>query len=159
MAGHASSIFVGPTPGVVYKPVTQAEVDFYEQVRDDARWQAFLASYVGAEANVSGAGERWPLLLKLRDLTHGYRHPCVLDVKLGLSTVVEGQSERKQSEARKKDLETTTHALALRICGIKVLIYLREFAACISWLTVDVCRRSLRDARQDLGQVAHSVNI
>jgi hypothetical protein len=121
-AGHAESIFIGPRRGVVYKPVTSGEAAFYERTSGDERWRAFLPRFVGVEQRSLGITRSSELsqILLLEDVTDGYRHACVMDVKIGYSTAAEDAAEHKRIEAQLKDRDTTTHSLALRICGLRV---------------------------------------
>ncbi|KAG9317957.1 hypothetical protein JVU11DRAFT_9 [Chiua virens] len=58
--------------------------------------------------------------LVLQNLLHGYRKPCVLDVKLG--TILYGQdaSEEKKARMIKKAAETTTLQTGIRLTGFQV---------------------------------------
>lgn len=115
-AGHANSIFRDlDHAGRVVKPVGERERLFYEQAQSLPEWQRFLPAYFGAVAD--DAATR---MIALQDLTHTYRQPCVLDVKIGLCTAAEDASAEKRANMLAKDARTTTHTLGLRICGMRV---------------------------------------
>jgi hypothetical protein len=121
-AGH-DSIFVGTEAGVVYKQANDGENEFYNEISSDAQWQRFVPRYYGvgtASALDASASSGKSRILKLQDLTYGFQRPCVMDIKIGLSTVAEDATEPKRRIAHEKDLNTTTHWLALRICGLQV---------------------------------------
>lgn len=96
----------------MWKPVSARERLFYAEASQRAEWQRFLPTYHGASDDES--------MIALQDLTHLYRQPCVLDLKMGLCTAGEDASEAKRANMRAKDASTTTHTLGLRICGMRV---------------------------------------
>lgn len=112
-AGHPNSIFRDTVAvGRVWKPVSARERLFYAEASQRSEWQSFLPRYHGASDDES--------MIALQDLTHQYRQPCVLDLKVGLCTAGEDASEAKRANMRAKDATTTTHTLGLRICGMRV---------------------------------------
>eukprot|EP01147_Barroeca_monosierra_P008922 gene8923-1265_t len=56
----------------------------------------------------------------LEDLTSKFRRPCILDLKMGRRTHSDFASERKVRRHMEKAQKTTTAALGLRVCGLKV---------------------------------------
>ncbi len=56
----------------------------------------------------------------LADLTAGFKKPCILDVKLGTSSVGEDASPEKKASMEAKDKGTTTHSLGMRLTAMKV---------------------------------------
>eukprot|EP00291_Cryptomonas_curvata_P016757 CAMPEP_0172163902 /NCGR_PEP_ID=MMETSP1050-20130122/7535_1 /TAXON_ID=233186 /ORGANISM="Cryptomonas curvata, Strain CCAP979/52" /LENGTH=407 /DNA_ID=CAMNT_0012834155 /DNA_START=53 /DNA_END=1273 /DNA_ORIENTATION=+ len=58
--------------------------------------------------------------LLLEDLTNGYRCPCVLDIKMGLSTAAPDRRPEKLARCKSKDMTSTTGSLGARICGMRV---------------------------------------
>jgi hypothetical protein len=119
-AGHANSIFRDlDHAGRVVKPVGERERLFYEQAQNMPEWQRFLPAYFGVVANDDDAAASTGLI-GLQDLTHTYRQPCVLDLKVGLCTAAEDASAEKRANMLAKDARTTTHTLGLRICGMRV---------------------------------------
>lgn len=73
--------------------------------------------------------------LLLEDLTHAYvvtraaavlmqhirfRHPCILDMKMGRRMYTDDASDKKKQRAIAKARATTSEALGLRLCGMQV---------------------------------------
>ena len=56
----------------------------------------------------------------MEDLTSQFRKPCILDIKMGTSSVGEDASPEKKAAMRAKDESTTTVSLGIRICGFRV---------------------------------------
>ncbi|EFJ43499.1 hypothetical protein VOLCADRAFT_96388 [Volvox carteri f. nagariensis] len=59
-------------------------------------------------------------LLALEDTCRSYRRPCVLDAKMGLTTIYEWAEERYKAKNATKDLVTTQSTLGFRVTGFKV---------------------------------------
>jgi len=58
--------------------------------------------------------------IMIEDLTHRFKKPCILDIKMGTSSVGEDASPEKKEAMQKKDMGTTTHSLGIRITAMKV---------------------------------------
>jgi hypothetical protein len=56
----------------------------------------------------------------MEDLTHYYEKPCIMDIKIGITSVGEDASPEKREAMRKKDEGSTTVTLGLRISGMRV---------------------------------------
>jgi len=56
----------------------------------------------------------------MEDLTYQYQHPCILDIKMGRSSVGEDANPQKKAEMEQKDASTTTVSLGSRITGYRV---------------------------------------
>jgi len=56
----------------------------------------------------------------LQDLTHGYKHPTILDVKIGVRQYGDDATAEKRESQTKKSLSTTSATLGFRICGMQV---------------------------------------
>eukprot|EP00918_Siedleckia_nematoides_P039408 GHVU01085668.1.p1 GENE.GHVU01085668.1~~GHVU01085668.1.p1 ORF type:complete len:434 (+),score=74.16 GHVU01085668.1:495-1796(+) len=55
--------------------------------------------------------------LVLEDLVHGFRKPCVLDIKMGRTQRTPNASPEKQQRQLAKSLASTSHSLGFRLCG------------------------------------------
>ena len=58
--------------------------------------------------------------LELEDVAHGYRRPCIMDVKLGRQTWYPGADPSYIERCRARDAATMQAALGFRICGLQV---------------------------------------
>jgi len=56
----------------------------------------------------------------MEDLTYQYEKPCILDIKMGKSSVGEDAKPEKRESMEEKDKSTTTHELGQRITGYRV---------------------------------------
>lgn len=56
----------------------------------------------------------------MQDLTAGMTKPCIMDVKIGISSVGEDASEEKKAQMGAKDAKTTTVKLGMRLTALKV---------------------------------------
>jgi len=56
----------------------------------------------------------------IEDLTRYYKHPCVMDVKVGTRTFGDDATEAKKISQGNKCTATTTASLGVRLCGYKV---------------------------------------
>ncbi|KAL6766388.1 hypothetical protein ACKKBG_A35830 [Auxenochlorella protothecoides x Auxenochlorella symbiontica] len=60
-------------------------------------------------------------LLELEDLARGYRHPCIVDIKIGYRTwYPEAGDEAYIARCKQKDAATTQARLGFKICGMQV---------------------------------------
>lgn len=60
------------------------------------------------------------ILLELEDLTRAYRHPCIIDIKIGHATWYPEAEPDYNNRARQKDVVTTQSSLGFKICGMQV---------------------------------------
>lgn len=58
--------------------------------------------------------------MELEDLARAYRHPCIIDIKVGFRTWYPHAEERYIQRCRGKDASTTQAALGFKICGMQV---------------------------------------
>eukprot|EP00850_Spirogloea_muscicola_P016323 SM000131S26753 [mRNA] locus=s131:312710:315314:+ [translate_table: standard] len=103
--------------GRFYKPLQggergDQETSFYEKIQADESVPknilAYFPRYYGTVHAV------------LENLTHGYKHPAVADIKMGARTWHEGASESYIAKCKEKDSSTTSSELGFRIGGMQV---------------------------------------
>ena len=58
--------------------------------------------------------------LELEDVAHGYRRPCIMDVKLGRQTWYPGADPSYIQRCRARDAATMQAVVGFRICGLQV---------------------------------------
>ena len=58
--------------------------------------------------------------LELEDVAHGYRRPCIMDVKLGRQTWYPGADPAYAERCAARDAATMQAAVGFRICGLQV---------------------------------------
>lgn len=114
--------------GRFYKPLQggdrgKAESEFYEKISADEdippQVKGFFPKYFGVvpvDTTVAGSCEH----LVMEDLAHGYRKPCILDIKMGRRTWFEGASQKYIDKCLEKDRSTTSGELGFRIAGMQV---------------------------------------
>jgi len=127
VGGHADAFKAGPE-GVIQKVAEPTELAFYEAAFFDGAWPThFLPSYHGtAEA------EEGETLIRLQNLMHGFRRPCVLDLKMGQQTYLEGEAKlRKRLGLQIVDHITGSSETGVRLVGMKVYkpYRMKEFRA------------------------------
>lgn len=103
------------SPGRIAKPVGTGyfagEDQFYSTLERSPGLQSFCPAFYGMRTL---GGRLW---IVLEDLTHNLRSPCVVDIKLGTSTVAPDAPWTKRLTHLAKDRETTTRALGIRLIG------------------------------------------
>eukprot|EP00727_Mastigamoeba_balamuthi_P007620 m51a1_g3479 putative inositol polyphosphate (279) ;mRNA; f:768078-769010 len=120
--GRSALVFRGSK---LLKPVDPRthELAFYESVaagRVPAVSRGSLApGFSGVETIQT---EMWGPVdyLVLDNATHGFRHPSILDLKMGTQTWDSDCSPDKRSGHIKRDAETTTVTYGFRFCGMRV---------------------------------------
>lgn len=85
-------------------------------------------------------------LLELEDVAKRYRHPSIIDIKLGFRTWYPTADQRYIDKCKAKDASTTQAALGFKICGMQVFRpYIFNDSGCISvsscFLQLSVCLR------------------
>ena len=59
------------------------------------------------------------ILVELEDVAKGYRHPSIVDIKVGFKTWYPGAEPRYVERCKLKDAATTQAALGFKICGMQ----------------------------------------
>ncbi|KAJ4352579.1 uncharacterized protein N0V89_007928 [Didymosphaeria variabile] len=143
-AGH-DGVLSDPTGAVVVKPCTQAEISFYESIAashpDLAQHLPTFMGTLSLSANqpsstaeesdtittADGAVERLhgkkldtELHIVLGNITHGFKKPNVLDLKLGAQLWDDAAKPEKRARLDKVSAETTSGSLGFRIAGMRV---------------------------------------
>jgi hypothetical protein len=112
--GHAGA-FLKAAEGRIMKKVAKNEFIFYsDTLKKFPQCKPYLPGFFGTEAR---DGNNY---IVLEDLTSPYKKPCILDVKIGLTSVGEDATPEKAEAMKKKDMGTTTHTLGIRITAMKV---------------------------------------
>ncbi|KAH7116066.1 inositol polyphosphate kinase-domain-containing protein [Dendryphion nanum] len=145
-AGH-DGVLSDETGAVVVKPCTQAEIEFYESVTADhpdiARHlptfmgQLSLSSDQTAATDAVESGviqtatgvERLhgkklstELHIVLENITHGFKKPNVLDLKLGAQLWDEASKPEKRARLDEVSRATTSGSLGFRIAGMRTYV-------------------------------------
>ncbi|KAL1597988.1 hypothetical protein SLS60_008476 [Paraconiothyrium brasiliense] len=143
-AGH-DGVLSDPTGAVVVKPCTQAEISFYESIAAShpdlaphlptfmgtlslsANQSTSTAEESGTITTADGAVERLhgkkletELHIVLENITHGFKKPNVLDLKLGAQLWDDAAKPEKRARLDKVSAETTSGSLGFRIAGMRV---------------------------------------
>jgi len=101
--------------GQIMKRVGKGEFEFYSKIlADHPSCAKFLPKYYGTQEKSENK------YVIIEDLTQYYEKPCILDVKIGVSSVGEDASPEKRAAMEKKDKGTTTQSLGMRITAMKV---------------------------------------
>jgi len=129
VAGHGD-LLKDKIAGAVYKPIIPVEHFFYESTRGaHPEFAPFIPGYNGV-VTVNREG-RTSQFISLEDISHRYRKPCIMDIKMGITQHLEEMSEEKKALAISKCKNSTSFMMGFRICGIKV--YNRETQEYSSW--------------------------
>ncbi|KAF2265758.1 SAICAR synthase-like protein [Lojkania enalia] len=142
-AGHDGVLSDGS--GIVVKPCTNAEITFYESVTAEhpdlaphiptffgklelsadqkaaqgAADSGFVTTASGAVERLHGRKLETELHIVLEDITHGFRKPNVLDLKLGAQLWDEDAKPEKRARLDAVSAETTSGSLGFRIAGMR----------------------------------------
>lgn len=87
-------------------------------------------------------------LLELEDVAKQYRHPSIIDIKLGFRTWYPSADQRYIDKCKAKDASTTQAALGFKICGMQVCsghleVMCIEHSARVYWDVLTACTRLL----------------
>lgn len=116
VGGHEGA-FMEMEPGVIRKKVSEKEHGFYLAMLPGGPHAAFAAHAPELRGTSSNAvGDRF---VHMEDLTAGMHWPSILDVKLGTQSYFDGEGDVKKQKMRKKDRESTTHSMGMRITGMR----------------------------------------
>lgn len=146
-AGH-DGVLSDPSGELIIKPCTSAEIEFYQNtLTEHPDFAEMMPTFMGtlqlgapAHAPVDTAahepehitqGDKDQQLLHgvkiatetaivLENLEHGFKHPNVLDLKLGARLYEDGTKSEKAERLDKVAAETTSGSLNFRIAGMKV---------------------------------------
>eukprot|EP00128_Syssomonas_multiformis_P005489 Colp12_sorted_trinity150504_noHs@15886 len=91
------------------------EASFYESIHGHVL-EKFLPKYYGSvTVHIDGGLVDY---MKLENITHGMKKPCILDLKMGTQTYGEDASPEKAAKERAKYVHQET--IGFRFCGMKV---------------------------------------
>jgi len=90
------------------------ETAFYEEIHLYPTLQSFAPSFHG----IKEVDDKKYIVIE--DLTHGFKKPCILDVKIGRQSYGEDASPEKKASMEAKDKKSTTWTLGARITAMKV---------------------------------------
>ncbi len=90
VAGSTPFLFAQDFPGRIFKPAHPQEKEFYESIDKHPQLRKLVPKYHGtltyhpaADCNNTPDTNNPAEYLVMEDLTYGFSHPCILDVKLG----------------------------------------------------------------------------
>jgi len=92
----------------------KAETAFYEEIHLYPTLQSLAPQFFG----IKELNDKKYIVIE--DLTHGFKKPCILDVKIGKQSYGEDASEEKKASMEAKDKKSTTWTLGARITAMKV---------------------------------------
>lgn len=146
-AGH-DGVLSDPSGELLIKPCTDGEVDFYQQtMTEHPDFSEMMPTFMGtlqlgapaqapsvtavheADTPIQGQKDQPPLhgakiatqtAIVLENLEYGFKHPNVLDLKLGARLYADDTSAEKAERLDKVASETTSGSLNFRIAGMKV---------------------------------------
>jgi len=97
------------------KRVGNNEFEFYgKTLANHPSFKQFLPTFYGVQEK---DGNKYVVI---EDLTQYYKKPCILDVKIGTTSVGEDATPEKRAAMELKDKGTTTQSLGMRITAMKV---------------------------------------
>lgn len=113
--GHVGA-FQLTQPGRIRKIVGRAELQFFtERLQACSELAALCPTFFSSSEADNG---KW--YVEMEDLCYGYVHPCVLDLKMGTSTIGPDSSPTKRAIVLAKDQKTTSATLGMRFTGMRV---------------------------------------
>jgi 1D-myo-inositol-tetrakisphosphate 5-kinase/inositol-polyphosphate multikinase len=141
---HSDGVLSDESGGVVVKPCTLAEITFYESLTEHPDLARHLPTFMGqlsisadqtaaTESVESGTiqtadgtierlhGKKLAtdLHIVLENITHGFKKPNVLDLKLGAQLWDEAAKPEKRARLDAVSKETTSGSLGFRIAGMR----------------------------------------
>jgi phosphatidylinositol phospholipase C, delta len=115
-AGGHEGAFTSSDDGTVTKKCNKAEWQFYKTLNKHSKLKPFcpkLVKVIGKEKDEEHS-------VQMGDLTAGYEKPCILDIKMGVTSAAPDADKEKKKSMEAKDKSTTTVSLGIRIVGMKV---------------------------------------
>ena len=105
--------------GKLMKKVGKSEFSFYRSILHTIEHlPQFCPQFFGVhEENDNGKLNNYIIM---EDLCVDYKKPCILDLKMGLTSAGEDAAGDKLEDMRKKDLISTTCSLGMRFTGMRV---------------------------------------
>ncbi|KAJ1889165.1 hypothetical protein LPJ81_006184 [Coemansia sp. IMI 209127] len=122
VAGHPGVLEV-EGDGMIIKPLDQRELEFYECPGIPSELRSFMPLFYGtvehARATSSGSPEKKKYLC-LGNLIHGFKEPCVMDIKVGSRLYDIGVTAEKRRSRIEAANATTASTLGIFIMGMRV---------------------------------------
>ncbi|KAJ2547843.1 hypothetical protein EV175_005060 [Coemansia sp. RSA 1933] len=128
VAGHPGVLEV-EGDGMIIKPQYQRELEFYEGSGSCPELCSFMPTFYGSLEHAgetsqtdSSSGEPSPAkrYICLENLVHGFKEPCVVDVKIGVRLYDIDASPEKRERTIKQANRTTSGRLGIAITGMRV---------------------------------------
>lgn len=117
VAGHGNIEEWDGRSGLVFKPWSAREEDFYRQAPSAMR--PLLPHFLGVETIVR---QREPAkFLALENFTSQFTRPSIMDLKIGFVLHCEDASGVKKHRMQMKTENTTSGSIGLRVCGMHVV--------------------------------------
>jgi len=113
--GHIGAFVILEGEEKIMKACNGPELVFYKSL--NAKY-SFLVPFAPGFHGTTIKNNREYIIMD--DLTCKYHKPCVMDIKMGITTADEDASEEKRKSMEEKDKESTTATLGIRITGLKV---------------------------------------
>jgi hypothetical protein len=112
--GHVGAFLIGGE-GKIMKKVGEPEFKFYSTTLGTFdSLKPFAPTFYGTQEK---DGNKY---VTIEDLTYGYAKPCIMDIKMGTSSVGDDATPEKRANMEKKDKMTTSVSLGIRIIAMKV---------------------------------------
>jgi len=111
--GHAGT-FHKVDEQKIMKKVGKNEFQFYQEIHNYPSLQILAPQFFGVQEKDENN------FIIIQDLTHGFKKPCILDVKIGRQSFGEDASPEKKESMEAKDKQSTTFPLGARITAMKV---------------------------------------
>ncbi|KAJ2860806.1 hypothetical protein GGI22_002617 [Coemansia erecta] len=122
VAGHPGVLEV-EGDGMIIKPLDQRELEFYECPGIPLELRSFMPLFYGSleHAGTTSSGEpEKKRYLCLENIVHGFKEPCVIDIKIGTRLYDIDATPEKRERTLKTANATTTGKLGVFITGMRV---------------------------------------
>ncbi|KAL1915206.1 uncharacterized protein VTP21DRAFT_7482 [Calcarisporiella thermophila] len=133
VGGHQRMLAHPENSGIIIKPVTNREHNFYEESALHPDFKAWMPEFYGCLVPQSGDAQSNGLPLDadnglksgevyicMENLVAGFKKPCLMDLKIGTRLYDDDASEEKKARMQQQALKTTTGSLGIRITGFQV---------------------------------------